>query len=473
MYGARLSSGPLGAIIGVVAVLLLSGISGISPASHNPVRGGTAADATPALVKSADPSLKVNGLASTSGPAPETVMVTGSGFPHPSDANLSFYNPAVPTFNLDGSPYPYNTPQRGIVVNVSGDFATEYSVPVAQNGTYKFNATDGAKWATATFKITTPKSSFNYEKFVIRGAPVDAGGVVTLNGTGFYPDDGEYAYLGLANSGFTGTGPGFISLPTFTSELNGNISFRLHIANDTPSGAYTLFVVGATFGYGAAPLPIASSDGAGYFAYNNSFFLVSAVSGTWTQPSVTCPTSGGANASFWVGLDGIVSSSTERIGTLATCSSGTASYSAFWQVTPKSDALHPISSTSVPVAPGDTVTASVSWSSSSSEFELKIKVAGHSFSKKVSQSTIRNTAECMVGAEPPHSGAAASPLADFGEVTFTSCTATIGPVSGPLGSFAETGQSFILSPTEGSLAVPSTFESGYEFFVEWIGPRSG
>lgn len=456
---------------------MIAGVAGASPWTHTPGPSGTSAKVAPAVLKSGAPSLKVNGKASASGSAPETVTVSGEGFAYPSDANLSFYNPAVPTFNLDGSPYPYNGPQTGIVVDSSGDFTTEYSVPVAQDGTYTFNATDGTQSATATFKITTPKSSFNYEHFEVRGNPVDAGGVVILNGTGFYPGDGEYAYLGVAGSGFEGTGPGFLSLPTFPDQLNGNISYHLHIANDTPEGTYTLFVVGATYGYGAATLVIASSDGAGYFAYSETSYLVSAVSGTWVQPSVTCPSSGGANASVWVGLDGVLSSPTERIGTLATCVSGTAAYSAFWQVTPKADALHPISTSAVPVVPGDTVTASVTWNSATSEFELKITVAGHSFSKKTSQFTIRNTAECLVGAEPPHPGAAPSPLANFGTVTFSSCTATIGPsgstVTGPLGSFPDTGQLNIISPSETVETATTGFETGYEFSVEWLGPQNG
>jgi hypothetical protein len=238
-------------------------------------------------------------------------------------------------------------------------------------------------------------------------------------------------------------------------------------------GASALGSVGAT-AHPAAPGPAAavratttafsSTNWAGYgdSASNNT---VTFVSGTWTQPGVTCPSRGTLYAAFWVGIDGFSSSTVEQTGTLAECSHGRVSYSAWWE-------LYPLNSIqtigSMTVRAGDSISASVTYGSSGFTMAISDSTSGGSFSHTATQSgTSRSSAECI--AERPSVGSSLSSLADFGTMTFSTCKATISGTTAGIGSASHV-DSITMVDTRGlTLAsISTTSNSGATFTVTWV-----
>jgi hypothetical protein len=142
------------------------------------------------------------------------------------------------------------------------------------------------------------------------------------------------------------------------------------------------------------------------------------VKGTWTQPSASCSAGQTAYSSFWVGIDGDTTNTVEQTGTDADCSSGAPRYYAWYEMYPK----FPVN-LSNPVSPGDSLTAEVSTNGSGS-FTLTIKdtTKGWTFTTKQSSKKARlGSAEWI--AEAPSGSGGVLPLANFGTVSFSNCTA--------------------------------------------------
>src|SRR5919197_1432986 len=97
-----------------------------------------------------------------------------------------------------------------------------------------------------------------------------------------------------------------------------------------------------------------SSNWSGYSAIGAASAFTS-VSASWIQPMATCGF-GQTAASFWVGLDGDGSQTVEQIGTYSNCTSANVpQYYAWFEMYPS-----PAYKTSLPVSPGDRMSASVS-----------------------------------------------------------------------------------------------------------------
>ncbi len=206
-----------------------------------------------------------------------------------------------------------------------------------------------------------------------------------------------------------------------------------------------------------------SPNWAGYFA-SGANDSVTKVTGAWTVPSVTCPATGTYFTVFWVGIDGATDTTVEQIGTLATCTAGSAAYSAWWELYPK-NAIQYV--TSITVAPGDAVKASVTWSSSAMEFVMKITVAGHSFTKKGTQAgVLRQDAECIV--ERPATSSGLLKLADFGTVTFSSCIATINGAAGGIQKFGTSGAITMVDSSARTMATVTAATGSGRFTVTWV-----
>jgi len=155
------------------------------------------------------------------------------------------------------------------------------------------------------------------------------------------------------------------------------------------------------------------------------------VKGSWVQPSVTCSRRQTAYSSFWVGLDGYNSNSVEQLGTDSDCSRGTPTYYGWWEMYPNPSM--DLSTSTYPVSPGDTLTAEVSRSGSSYTLSMSSSRGWH-FSTVQSGSFDNSSAEWI--AEAPSSCSftcTVLPLADFGTMTFSSCTAN-GATIGSYGS---------------------------------------
>lgn len=158
------------------------------------------------------------------------------------------------------------------------------------------------------------------------------------------------------------------------------------------------------------------------------------VSGSWTVPAVTESPRAGATTSYcasWVGLDGLNDGTVEQLGTFSSITNGAASYYAWYDMyTPST----PGAVNEFAVNPGDTITASVSYTGSGAfVLSLTDETTHASFTTSgTNASTQRSSAEWIT--EPPEGGTSGLfyPLPNFGSMTFNGTTATLGSESGPI-----------------------------------------
>lgn len=80
--------------------------------------------------------------------------------------------------------------------------------------------------------------------------------------------------------------------------------------------------------------------------------------------------------------------------------------------------------------------------------------------------TQESSAECI--AEAPSSGSSIYPLANFGKVTFGTCTATISGTSQGIGGFSSVYKITMVNSSSRTKASVSTLTSGSAFTVTWV-----
>ncbi len=146
---------------------------------------------------------------------------------------------------------------------------------------------------------------------------------------------------------------------------------------------------------------------------------VTSVAATWVQPVVQ---PGGADlqaASFWVGLDGDGSATTEQIGTAALSRDGQVTYYAWYEMYPQPEARI----ATVTVTPGDTLSAAVVTDGQGSyALTLTDETSGATFSTQNAGPAVTPTsAEIVAEAPTDASLGRLIPLADFDAVVFSGC----------------------------------------------------
>ena len=141
----------------------------------------------------------------------------------------------------------------------------------------------------------------------------------------------------------------------------------------------------------------------------------SSVSSSWTEPAASC-SSGTQYAAFWVGLDGYNSNSVEQTGTDSDCSGGTPDYYGWYEMYP----ADPVYFTN-PVAPGDSLSASVTVSGTSYTLTLTDSTQGWTQTENESGSYADSSAEVIT--EAPSSAQGPLPLADFGTIGYSASAA--------------------------------------------------
>ena len=134
----------------------------------------------------------------------------------------------------------------------------------------------------------------------------------------------------------------------------------------------------------SASVSTTSTNWSGYAAETNlnapASGSVSAVTGTWTVPTVTG--SGTAYSSVWVGIDGYSSSTVEQLGTEQDVVNGQAQYYAWYEMYPSNS----VNITTLTVQPGNTISASVTYASGKFALQLTDTTTGKSFSISESMS---------------------------------------------------------------------------------------
>ncbi len=236
-----------------------------------------------------------------------------------------------------------------------------------------------------------------------------------------------------------------------------------------------------------APNPQLSTNWSGYVAANNlsnpTPGSVTSVSGTWTVPTVT-PTAGQtAYSSVWVGIDGATSNSStvEQIGTSQDVINGRVQYYAWWEMY-SSGAQQPEQPISgMVIQPGDSITASVQYITSGAnagDFSLSIvdnTQSNDSMSLIVNpgnyQSPLANETSAEWVVEAPTVGNNIAALDNFGSVTFTSASATINGVTGPINdpSWQNTAMNMVSPTTNANLDTTSVLTNNGSSFVVTYG----
>jgi hypothetical protein len=190
---------------------------------------------------------------------------------------------------------------------------------------------------------------------------------------------------------------------------------------------------------------------------------VSAVSGNWIVPTVTC--SGSTTySSFWVGIDGYSDNSVEQTGTEQDCQRHTPSYYAWYEMYPRGSVRVPLT-----VAAGNVMSGSVTYSSKNT-YTLTITdtTTGKSFttSQRVS-GDLRQSAEWI--AEAPSSYFGVLPLSNFGTVNFSDSSATINGLTGTINNATWQNDpiTMLANPTTPKATPSALFGDGTSFSVAW------
>lgn len=199
---------------------------------------------------------------------------------------------------------------------------------------------------------------------------------------------------------------------------------------------------------GTAPAPVVpggstdlsqSRNWAGYAATGGTF---TAVSGTWTVPTISAGRTAAADAT-WVGIGGVSATDLIQAGTDATVQSGRVIYTAWVELLPRASQPVPLA-----VHAGDTVSVAITQQSGDTwQIVIRDTTTGKSYQKQVTYASSRSSAEWIEEA-PALGRRTLLPLDNFGAINFTNATAvedgqqhTIAQADGqPITMSSRTGQ---------------------------------
>ncbi len=231
-----------------------------------------------------------------------------------------------------------------------------------------------------------------------------------------------------------------------------------------------------------------SRDGAvssvnwGGYAVTGAAGSVTQALASWTVPAVTCAPGQTSYSSYWVGIDGFTSSTVEQTGTDSDCRAGVASYYAWYEFYPK-----PSRTISLSVHPGDEIGAAVIYSPTTGKFTDAIQdfTTGKTFKVSSAVSAAQRTSAEFIVEAPAICTllrCRLASLSNFGTVAFgqdntgltqaTNCAATIGGLTGAIGSFGSAVQKItMVSQSNPSVvkAAPSALTTdGTSFTAQWM-----
>jgi hypothetical protein len=200
------------------------------------------------------------------------------------------------------------------------------------------------------------------------------------------------------------------------------------------------------------PGAVFSRNWSGYALASNAGY--SNVHASWVQPAATCDSGEASEASFWIGMGGVMAPFVEQIGTESQCSKGTAVYTTWVELFP-----NPVQRLNVPVQPGDTVDADITFKDGT--YTLSLSTPSGSYTTSYSGPGDNTSAEWI--AEAPSRCTPGTcqplPLTNFGSITFTGATAA--PSTGA------TLQIVMVTNSATPQAVPGQF-SDNSFTVTWL-----
>jgi hypothetical protein len=179
-----------------------------------------------------------------------------------------------------------------------------------------------------------------------------------------------------------------------------------------------------------------SSNWAGYAVTAASGLRT--VSGSWSEPHVTCDQPFPTYSAFWVGLGGLKrnSNAIEQIGTEADCAAGHPRTFAWYELFPAAGVKLALA-----VHQGDQLAATVAVRGRSVTLRLRNLTTGRSFTRTVAMDAPDTTSADWIAEAPSGCDRAGNcqvlPLTDFGTVTFSDTTAM--PETGRAGTILDPG----------------------------------
>ena len=181
---------------------------------------------------------------------------------------------------------------------------------------------------------------------------------------------------------------------------------------------------------------------------------VSDVKATWTVLAVSASTSDDTASSAWVGIDGYSDNTVEQTGTEHDMTPDGPVYYAWFEMYPKFG----YRILNFPVKEGDTISAEVHYAGNN-RFTLTIANLTRDvrFSTTQRHKARRESAEWIV--EAPYSGGTL-PLADFGTLSFSGCSATVSGHTGGIGDPAWENDNITMATQDGTVKAQTSALSG-------------
>ena len=230
------------------------------------------------------------------------------------------------------------------------------------------------------------------------------------------------------------------------------------------ASAFALIVVFPFF-TGTPSQQLPSSNWSGYCIASDLIApqpQVTSVSASWTVPTVTVSVDNSYSAA-WIGVGGEYDGTLIQVGTEQDSINGRAAYSVWYELLPR----YTVTIYSLGISPGDNITASISLSDrTTNTWSIKINdvTDGQSFNRSVTYASSMLSAEWIV--ELPTVTNHIARLANFGHITFTNCTATIGDETGVISSFPSS-QITLNSRQNIAVTVSALASEGSSFTVDY------
>jgi hypothetical protein len=220
------------------------------------------------------------------------------------------------------------------------------------------------------------------------------------------------------------------------------------------------------------PVDDKSTDWAGYSVSSTSTPFA-CVEATWTQPAVVCSGTSLKAVAFWVGIGGVGQRGLVQTGAETQCNHGSPLISV-WQQSLPTEAY--AVAVDLAVSVGDRVHAMV-LAVSRSTYTMTVEnlttgaaATATAVNKTVDPTTAEWIAEAPTLGCPAHCSIATLP--DFGTVTFTGVSTTIGGVNAPLDAagFVHTRTTLTTPAGLARAKVSATGKDGRSFAVTWERP---
>lgn len=208
---------------------------------------------------------------------------------------------------------------------------------------------------------------------------------------------------------------------------------------------------------------IESNNWSGYAVTGSSF---THVRGTWIVPAANCTMTPNTYSSFWVGLDGLSSSTVEQIGTDSDCNGTSPMYYAWYEFNPQPG----VQIEGLEVSPGDQMSAAVGYSDGEFTLTITNETNGQSYSKTSPfAGAMRSSAEWIAEAPCCTPGGGILPLTDFAIIFFDASHSTDRSTAGPISEFGKNIRKITMTSKDGAEEAFTSplMSGGTSFNVTW------